>query len=177
MSRPTPQEIQDIRDQAKIDKAYEDSLRLTAPAPAASAPKPAASRPVKRAGGGVTRDETNPLRKFKKTYSPKGTEIEDKLYEIADKEGQEVNRAASKGRYFDAFKSAHKGTLAGLGAMTMGPLVGANAAVNRVVGGKRDSKEESREKAERAGLGVMKKGGVTRADGCITKGHTRGRMV
>ena len=23
----------------------------------------------------------------------------------------------------------------------------------------------------------MKKGGVTRADGCITKGHTRGRMV
>jgi hypothetical protein len=55
MSRPTPQEIQDIRDQAKIDKAYEDSLRLTAPAPAASAPKPAASRPVKRAGGGVTR--------------------------------------------------------------------------------------------------------------------------
>jgi len=55
MSRPSPQEIQDIRDQAKIDKAYEDSLRLTAPAPAASAPKPAASRPVKRAGGGVTR--------------------------------------------------------------------------------------------------------------------------
>jgi len=55
MSRPTPQEIQDIRDQAKIDKAYEDSLRLTAPAPAASAPKPAASRPAKRAGGGVTR--------------------------------------------------------------------------------------------------------------------------
>jgi hypothetical protein len=55
MSRPTPQEIQDIRDQAKTDKAYEDSLRLTAPAPAASAPKPAASRPVKRAGGGVTR--------------------------------------------------------------------------------------------------------------------------
>lgn len=55
MSRPTPQEIQDIRDQAKIDKAYEDSLRLTAPAPAASAPKSAASRPVKRAGGGVTR--------------------------------------------------------------------------------------------------------------------------
>jgi len=23
----------------------------------------------------------------------------------------------------------------------------------------------------------MKKGGVTRADGCITKGHTKGRMV
>jgi len=25
--------------------------------------------------------------------------------------------------------------------------------------------------------GGMKKGGVTRADGCITKGHTRGKMV
>jgi len=25
--------------------------------------------------------------------------------------------------------------------------------------------------------GAMKKGGVTRADGCITKGHTKGRLV
>ena len=58
MSRPTPQEIQDIRDQAKFEEAYNKSLRMTAPAPAASAPKPAASaasQPVKRAKGGVTR--------------------------------------------------------------------------------------------------------------------------
>lgn len=58
MSRPTPQEIQDIRDQAKLEEAYNKSLRMTAPAPAASAPKPAtsaASQPVKRAKGGVTR--------------------------------------------------------------------------------------------------------------------------
>lgn len=55
MSRPTPQEIQDIRDQAKLEEAYNKSLRMTAPAPAASAPKSAASQPVKRAKGGVTR--------------------------------------------------------------------------------------------------------------------------
>ena len=53
MARPTPQEIQDMRDQPKIDKAYEKSLRTMtlAPAPAASA----ASTPVKKAKGGVTR--------------------------------------------------------------------------------------------------------------------------
>ena len=55
MSRPTPQEIQDMRDQAKLEEAYNKSLRMTAPAPAASAPKSAASQPVKRAKGGVTR--------------------------------------------------------------------------------------------------------------------------
>jgi len=34
--------------------------------------------------------------------------------------------------------------------------------------------EKDREKIK--GMGYAK-GGVTRADGCITKGHTRGRMV
>ena len=43
----------------------------------------------------------------------------------------------------------------------------------------RDASEEERRKAiEAAGQGrKMKKGGVTRADGCITKGHTKGRVV
>jgi hypothetical protein len=39
--------------------------------------------------------------------------------------------------------------------------------------------DEERQKAVAAsaqGL-PMKKGGVTRADGCITKGHTKGKMV
>lgn len=45
--------------------------------------------------------------------------------------------------------------------------------------GQRDAAEEERRKAiEAAGQGrKMKKGGVTRADGCVTKGHTRGKMV
>lgn len=53
MSRPTPQEIADIRNQPKIEEAYRKSLTVTeeAPAPAqkASAPKPA---PKKMASGG-----------------------------------------------------------------------------------------------------------------------------
>ena len=43
-----------------------------------------------------------------------------------------------------------------------------------------DKEEEAavRAGAARSMKGVgMKKGGVTRADGCITKGHTRGKMV
>jgi len=75
MSRPTPQEIQDIRDQAKIDKAYEDSLTTMVP---------------------------------------------------------------------DKYE-------AGAGRGRVNPPIPKNAR--------------------------YAKGGVTRADGCITKGHTRGRMV
>jgi len=52
MARPTPQEIQDIRDQAKIDAAYEKSLRMTEPAPAAKPAASAASGAKKMAKGG-----------------------------------------------------------------------------------------------------------------------------
>lgn len=41
------------------------------------------------------------------------------------------------------------------------------------------AKEEERDEKEREmirGMGY-KKGGVTRADGCVTKGHTKGKMV
>ena len=48
----------------------------------------------------------------------------------------------------------------------------------------RRAAQERKEKAEREAAAElkresrgMKKGGVTRADGCITKGHTRGKMV
>ena len=40
-------------------------------------------------------------------------------------------------------------------------------------------KEEERDEKEREmirGMGYAK-GGVTRADGCVTKGHTKGKMV
>lgn len=54
MSRPTPEEIADIRNQPKIEEAYRKSLTVTeeAPAPAqkASAPKP--PKPKKMASGG-----------------------------------------------------------------------------------------------------------------------------
>jgi hypothetical protein len=40
----------------------------------------------------------------------------------------------------------------------------------------REAAAEERREGSRTSPG-MKKGGVTRADGCITKGHTKGRMV
>lgn len=53
MARPTPEEIKDLRDAPKIEEAYNRSLRLTAPAPAASKPASApASAPKKMAEGG-----------------------------------------------------------------------------------------------------------------------------
>ena len=33
------------------------------------------------------------------------------------------------------------------------------------------------DKAYEAARTTMKKGGVTRADGCVTKGHTKGKMI
>jgi hypothetical protein len=58
---------------------------------------------------------------------------------------------------------------AGLGAAMSGPKVGLGTAMgmNKMAGAG-------------ATLGKsfgMKKGGVTRADGCVTKGHTKGRMI
>jgi len=54
MSRPTQQEIDDIRNQRKIDEAYEKSLtspEMVNPPP----PKKPAKDPVKKASGGYVR--------------------------------------------------------------------------------------------------------------------------
>jgi hypothetical protein len=48
---------------------------------------------------------------------------------------------------------------------------------------RQDAEDAATKAAKSASVGnvgtvtKMKKGGVTRADGCITKGHTRGKMV
>jgi hypothetical protein len=39
------------------------------------------------------------------------------------------------------------------------------------------SKEELQKKAKGGSVKGYKKGGVTRADGCVKKGHTKGKMV
>ena len=49
MARPSKQEVEDMREQAKLEDAYNRSLNTTEiPAP----PKPPASAPVKKAKGG-----------------------------------------------------------------------------------------------------------------------------
>jgi len=70
--------------------------------------------------------------------------------------------------------------LAPIGAIgAMGPLgLGTGLLQRRMAENKKKEQAEREAAAElkRESRG-MKKGGVTRADGCITKGHTRGRMV
>lgn len=54
MARPTPQEIQDLRDQPKIDAAYDRALtspEMVSPPP----PKKPAKEPVKKANGGYVK--------------------------------------------------------------------------------------------------------------------------
>lgn len=60
MAKPTKQEIDDLRDQAKLEEAYNKSLNTTEipaarPAPRMPAPMPAASAPKKYAKGGFVR--------------------------------------------------------------------------------------------------------------------------
>lgn len=44
-------------------------------------------------------------------------------------------------------------------------------------GAKDESDQEKAGKAYNEATKNMAKGGVTRADGCVTKGHTKGRMI
>jgi hypothetical protein len=124
----------------------------------------------------------NPAYKFGKTYFPKGAEVQYKLHKMADDEGKKSQKSFRKGEYLEGAKSLGKGTAAALGSMVSNPVVGVGAAINRAVGGKKDSAEESREKAESAGVGVMKKGGMvkssasSRADGIAQRGKTRGKV-
>ena len=49
MSKPSEQEIKDMRDQPKLEEAYNKSLTNT---PMAPMPAPKASAPIKKAAGG-----------------------------------------------------------------------------------------------------------------------------
>jgi hypothetical protein len=71
-----------------------------------------------------------------------------------------------------------KGAMGKLMAQGVGGMIPAMIARDA-----RRQTEEDAAAAKAASVGnvgtvtKMKKGGVTRADGCITKGHTRGKMV
>jgi hypothetical protein len=77
-----------------------------------------------------------------------------------------------------------KGAMGKLMAQGVGGMIPAMIARDAR---RQDAEEEAASKAASVGnvgsagnvgtVTKMKKGGVTRADGCITKGHTRGKMV
>ena len=71
-----------------------------------------------------------------------------------------------------------KGAMGKLMAQGVGGMIPAMIARDAR---RQDAEEVAASKAASVGnvgtVTKMKKGGVTRADGCITKGHTRGKMV
>ena len=73
------------------------------------------------------------------------------------------------------------GMMTGKGAMGKAISQGFGGVIPAMIArdARRDAAEEERQKAVAASAQgrPMKNGGVTRADGCITKGHTRGKMV
>jgi hypothetical protein len=73
----------------------------------------------------------------------------------------------------------------GKGAMGKAISEGLGGAIPAMIArnARKQDEEEAAQAAKATSVGnvgtvtKMKKGGVTRADGCITKGHTRGKMV
>ena len=75
------------------------------------------------------------------------------------------------------------GMLTGKGAMGKAMRQGFGGIIPAAIARDAYSDEEDQQKQAQLAAQMssnklrMKKGGVTRADGCITKGHTKGRMV
>lgn len=73
------------------------------------------------------------------------------------------------------------GMLTGKGALGKAMRQGLGGAIPSAIARNAYSDDEKRRMAQAMAVSgaprAMKKGGVTRADGCVTKGHTKGRMV
>ena len=147
-------EVQDAKDAAKADAAYSKSLTSTEEAP----------NPKKSAGAG--RGNVNPT---SSGYS-EGDEADAKKYRATH----------------DAATIKSLGEAKGKKAISMGSS--GNAENNWKENTKTSEGREMNKKnidyvKSEAGMkrgGTVKKmagGGVTRADGCCSKGHTKGRMV
>ena len=148
------QAAKDAKDAPKAEKAYNDALTSTVPAP----------KPKKSAGAG--RGNVNPT---SSGYS-EGDEADAKKY-----------RATA-----DAATIKSLGEAKGKKAISMGSSSNAenNWKQNTQTSEGREMNKKNFEFIKKeAGMkrgGTVKKmagGGVTRADGCISKGHTKGRMV
>lgn len=166
MSRPTPQEIQDIRDQAKLEEAYNKSLRMTAPAPAAS--KDGATMETKKSrysgyvpvtkSGAVVMDDRKATTADKARGAKQGFDL--------DKESMKTSYETYKKKDDPDSKEISR---------RMG--MADEDAIARVQQANEESDYERKRESRRSQK--FAKGGAasSRADGCITKGHTKGRMV
>ena len=162
MSRPTPQEIQDIRDQAKLEEAYNKSLRMTA----ASTPKDGSTMETKKSrysgyvpinkSGAVVMDN----RKATTADKARGAKA------AFDRDGEGMKTSYETYKKKDDPDSKEISRRIGMAD---------EDAISRVQQANEEGDYERKRESRRGQ--TFAKGGVTRADGCITKGHTRGRMV
>jgi len=101
-----------------------------------------------------------------KKYNPSGHERIRKSERETEKAGDAAIDAYKKGEYGSALKEGAKGFGGSANRMlNIGPVEGAKAIANRITDGKKYAKGGSVSSASK------------RADGCATKGKTKGRMV
>lgn len=81
MAKPTPQEIQDMRDAPKLERAYNKSLTSTEPAPKPASP----AKPARPAGVQEMLDEVNDAKMRKK------------ISDMGYKKGGSVGSASKRG--------------------------------------------------------------------------------
>ena len=99
-----------------------------------------------------------------------------------ERPGRKFLREAMSSSDLDADGSQGEKTMRKAARGLGGVLLGAPAAMYKDATGKKlsdEDKNELRREVTRGNKGEdsYKKGGVTRADGCITKGKTKGRMI
>lgn len=104
-------------------------------------------------------------------YSPRSADRIKELEDTEDASGKSAVENFKKGAYASAAKDAAKGIgAAAKNMMYEGPKAMFNATRNRIAYGEKPDEEK------------MRKGGKvssasSRADGCVTKGRTKGRFV
>jgi hypothetical protein len=148
----TPQDVADEKASKKAGKAYDTAM-------------PEADTTTGKLKGQSIMDS---IRK----YSPNQAAEVDESEATTKKYGEAASKDFKEGKYGSAAMNTAKGL--GSAADTLlvkGPRAAMFAARNRIVDG---------EKKASGGMTKMAKGGMTassRADGCCTKGKTRGKMV
>jgi hypothetical protein len=124
-------------------------------------------------GGGKV---DNSIASVLKKYSPNAYEtVEEDEAEMGAR-GRAAAEKFKEGKYGGAALEAAKGlgTTAKMYTSSL-PKAAMHAAKNRLAYGPVEDKEPV--KKAKGGKVGYKSGGVTRADGCVTKGHTKGKMV
>lgn len=148
------QEVQDAKDAAKASTAYSKSLTSTEEAPSPKKSAGAGRGNVNPTSSGFSEGDEADAKKYRATHDAAT------IKSLGEAKGKKAISMGSSGNAENNWKENTK------------------TSEGREMNKKNIDYVKSEAGMKRGGkVKKMAKGGVTRADGCISKGHTKGRMV